>query len=193
LKFVETTISYAGGNLVWHSPIDYSSWLGWPMDDLPCEEAIDWTVGTAGKPMTTVELAAAMNIVEVYWPWWRKHSPYENSREEYDTHRYYIFNYALDIGEGQKGCELCGGEHAVYCSFTVAPGITRAASICGACNKDSNMWTKLAALPIPQLHPEIQKWRERHAINFYDTWKRGWQQATAWQDRKIDDVPVAAG
>lgn len=207
LKFIETTIEIpvhetvipdvAGSDsckitwgsphpsrLVWHSPVDYSSWLGWPTDDLEFAEAQDWTVGVEGKSLTTVEMATAMNTVETYWPWWRKHSSYENSREESDSHRYFIFNYALDIGVGSKGCELCGGEHAIYCHFTAAPGITRGVSICKACEADPERWKKITALPIPQLHPEIEKWRTRHAIDFEKTWDRGWIDRMGWQDRR---------
>jgi len=215
LKFIETTIDLqerervihdVNGNeamkvtfpepakkqVVWHSPVEYSSWLGWPTDDLQFEEAQDWTVGTQGKPLTTVELAEAMNIVETYWPWWRKHSPYESSREEYDSHRYFIFNYALDIGTGSKSCELCGGEHKGFYHFTVAPGITRGASTCTACQADPEVWKKLTALPMPQLHPEIQKWRTRHTIDFEKTWERGWNEKVEWQDRKMDGEAVGA-
>lgn len=173
-------------NLIWHSPVEYSSWLGWPTDDLQFEESQDWTTCQPGKPMSAIELATAMNIVETYWPWWRKHSPYELSRDEYDSSRYYLFNYALDLGRSPEGCVLCGGKHHQFHNFTVAPGLTRAVSVCEPCAKREDIWKVLSGLPLPELDPEIQKWRARHAIQFESSWGRHWTDP--WIDRRVEEI-----
>lgn len=183
LKFIETTITNAVGAYTWHSPIKYSSWLGWPTDDLDFAESQDWTVNQPGKTLTTIELATHMNVVECYWQQWRKQSPYELSREESSSDRYYIFNYSLDLGHSAEGCVLCGGAHKIFCHLTVSPGLSQSLSVCAACEQDDDKWQKLKALPIPQLHPEIQFWRERHALDFEKSWHR------LWTDHRVE-VPA---
>lgn len=178
LRFIETQINTDGDKYTWHTPVNYSSWLGWPADDLVFAEAQDWTVQQPGKPFTAVELATHMNTVEWYWTQWRRHSPCECSRDESDCSRYYIFNYSLDLGHSaqEEGCVLCGGAHKIYCGLTVCPGLSRSLSVCEPCAKGGSatgdLWKRLASLPIPQLHPEIQFWRERHALDFEKSWSR---------------------
>lgn len=173
LKFIETEMA---GKYRWHTPLEHSSWHGWPADDLEFVESQDWTVNQPGKEVSLVELVTALNIVETYWPQWRKHSPYELSRDEWDSQRHYIFRYGLNLGRSPEGCVLCGGPHATYAMTTVNPGLEYARSLCESCGKglDEATWAKLAALPLPELHPEIQLWRERHMIDFGATWNRYW-------------------
>lgn len=174
LKFVETQI---GARYTWHHPLAYSSWQGWPMDDLTPDESHDWTVKQEGKTLSLVEMVTALNIVEAKWQAWRKHSPYENSRDEYDSSRFYTFDYGLDLGYTPEGCVLCGGVHKSFTTLDVVPRLQRNVSICEPCLNLGwdELTPRLKALPLPELHPEIQIWRERHAINFEDTWKRqGW-------------------
>ncbi len=196
LKFIETRFKAGeqGPNgateYVWHSPVEYSSWLGWPADDLVFHEAEDWTVKRDGKALTVVQQATLLNVVEEYWLQWRKQSPYENGREHDDPHRYYIFNYSLDLDYDPKGCVLCGGEHHIYCHTTLAPGLTRKLSVCKACEGAADLWPRLQAQPLNQLHPEIQRWRERHTLDFEATWQRmGWRDV--WREN-LREVSLTA-
>lgn len=172
LKFIETTIA---DKFIWHSPLEYNSWFGFPADDLKLEESQDWTVNRPGKEVAVDDLAKLLNTVEIYWTQWRKHSPYEFGREEYDNYRYFYFNYSLDLGYGPKGCVLCGGDHTIYYSHTIKPGLTVKRSIYGTCEKLEKLGERLKALPTPDISPAIQLWAQRHTIDFGQTWKYGFE------------------
>lgn len=174
--------------MTWHHPLEYRSWLGWPMTDLEPQEAENWAVNKPGIELDTDTAVAHLNVVEEHWTQWRKQSPYQCGREEWDSHRYFLFNYSLDIGYSPKGCMLCGGTHHVFCTATVAPGITYNRSVCAACEKDPKLWSKLHKLPIPALSSEVQSWRERHALSFDDTWSRTWHDT--WADRKVNGQTI---
>lgn len=187
LKFAETTIA---DRWTWHSPLHCSSWLGWPMDDLPFEEAQDWTVNQPGRNLDVEEAVRNLNIVEEFWPQWRKHSPYEIGREEWDSHRYYIFNYSINVGRGEGVCVFCKRGPTTGHHHTRLPGLTYIFQVCEGCSGAEKVWDQLALVPLPPLSSEIEKWVTRHTFDFEASWNRP-RWVDNWDGRKTHDAMSA--
>ena len=182
LKFVETTLA---DRFVWHTPLDYSSWHGWPMRDLTPVPAEGWLPGREGVELSLEEAARHLNVVENHWQQWREEKPYSLDYDEYDSTRYYNFNYSLELPREEGPCALCGSadeEEANNCSVTFPPGLELTRRVCRVCKHLPNLWEKLYDVPLPTLAPEVRDWRERHLIQFGEIWKqRKWVFDKEWQ------------
>lgn len=191
LKFVETTIAE---RWCWHTPLDYRSWHGWSMSDLTPEPITDWTPGREGSELAVEEAARHLNVVEAHWQQWRgkDSNAWESGRDEWDTSRYYFFNYALELDartdETRRAgiCVWCGAtEELCWTCLDYPPGLTMHRAVCKRCESCRGYdWDALRALPLPDLTPELARWRDRHLAEFGERWKQRWQ-GPEWQLQRV--------
>lgn len=170
LKFVETTIA---DRFTWHSPLEYSSWLGWDVADLPPEDPGDWSPRRDGIDLPIEDAARLLNLVETHWSHVIvKRAPYDLGREEWDDTRYYRFAYHLDLEAATTGgCALCGGEAKngdagamIHC-HSRRPGLNLRSLVCHACQQKhpgGELWKVLGELPLPPHGPHLAAWIARH-------------------------------
>lgn len=181
LKFVETTIA---DKWTWHSPVEYASWLGWPMNDLTPEPVTDWQPGREGVDLRIEEAVRHLNVVEGHWTQWLTEKPYENSYDEWDSTRYYRFNYALRLPfDEEGGCALCGASSPTeHCCVTCPPGLEISRPVCKPCADTKGVWDALKSIPISDIGPELELWKERHTAAFIDLWSARYPHwAQEWQ------------
>ena len=164
LKFVETTLGSPEANFTWHTPLTYSSWLGWPMDDLEFEETKDWAPGRSGIDLDIEDVAYYLNIVETYWTQWAKKQPYGFNRDEYDDTRYYEFAYHLEVPVYADSCVLCGQPKSHRACLTQPPGLTFNYPVCAWCDRRDGFWETLRKLPMPPIGPHLTEWKQRHDL-----------------------------
>lgn len=178
LKFVETLIVINDRHFTWHSPLSYSSWLGWPMNDLEPVTVTDWQPGKEGIDLDIETAVRHLNVVENHWTQWQKEAPYDYGFDEYDSTRYYNFNYALSLPASgdASSCWRCAGNKIVECVVTFPPGLETRWPTCAACEKDPKIWDEIKAQPLPKLGPELEAWRQRHMLAFADSWNRRWHR-----------------
>lgn len=184
LKFVETQID---NRWTWHTPLAYNTWHGWPMNDLVAEEQDGWFPGREGIDLDLEEAVRHLNVVEGYWQQWMKETPYEHGWDEYDSTRYYTFNYRLELppfGDGGT-CWRCGNPKSLNCIVTFPPGLETQWPTCKACSDDPKIWEGIKAMPLLPLSPELKAWYDRHMTVFADIWKMRWDNgAEEWQLRR---------
>lgn len=194
LKFVETQLALydSDSRLTWHSPVRYSSWLGWPVGDLEPVTVQDWQPGREGIDLEIEEAARHLNVAETYWRQWETEKPYDHGFDEYDSTRYYSFNYSLQVPpSGASSCWRCAGPKTTNCICTFPPGLETRWPTCAACEKDPKIWDEIKAQPLPKLGPELETWRQRHMLAFAEFWQRRWHRDNEeYQfDRKRKDTP----
>lgn len=172
LKFVETQIA---GRFTWHTPLQYSYWHGWSMSDLKPEPVTDWQPGREGIDLPIEDAARHLNVVEAHWTQWASERPWENGFDEYDSTRYFTFNYSLPLPSfGEDVCFRCNRPKEIFCSTTFPPGLETKWPTCKACSDDPKIWDVIRAMPLPKLSPEFEIWRYRHMTQFADIWKGRW-------------------
>lgn len=192
LLFVETSIA---GRWKWHTPLDYTSWLGWPIGDLVPEPVTDWTPGREGVELSIDEGARHLNVVEEYWPQWKSEKPYSMSRDEYDSTHYYLFKYSLDLGTigDPDVCFLCGTAAEYCCSTVCAPGLETRWPTCRPCGERKDVWDIIHGKPLPELSPSVNEWRERHLQQFANEWKGAWfPDRDEWQTNRRRRLEVSS-
>jgi hypothetical protein len=188
LKFVETQIADSHRRpcaaFTWHTPVSYQSWLGWPMEDLTPEPTNDWLPLQPGIELPIEEAARLLNVVESYWTAWQKDSgPYDVGYEEWDSTRYYLFNYIFELpSDGEAACRICGGEFSHRCHTVIAPLFEQSVAVCKQCGDRPKIFDEIKRLPLPKIidHPEIATWRNRHLEIFKSIWESRWKKP--WEE-----------
>lgn len=191
LKFVETMIDNVG---IWHTPLGYSNWHGWPMDDLEPTPLTDWTPGREGIELDIEEAAGHLNVVEEFYPFVLNvdryargpSSPWENSRDEYDSTHYYLFNYGFEFKNPEtKECFNCGKPKTHHCCSIIPPGLQVSYPVCDICGSAGGIWDLIAEQRPPAMGPNLTIWYKRHLAAFASIWGKTWNMLDKEWPRRI--------
>jgi hypothetical protein len=170
LTFVETTASVGWicrrVLIAWHTPPD-----DWPLTRPDCwPSETRWRPNQKGADLTPAEVAAALNIAEVYFP------DRPGRRWTRDGYEYDPAKYSLDVGETERRCHFCGTEGSEGNVITrygcSRHGVCWSDHACRECRDKSDrrnpgkaaIFDEFAFPAALASDPAIVAWRERHAI-----------------------------